>query len=201
MALLLRRLGRLEPQDRGLVHRLSPRRHIGRQRARHGLRNRRPAPGGNVHADHGTPFTSWVFGDKIRTAGLLPSFGTVGDGLDNAMMENFWSCDADRVAQPQTLANPGRTRERDLRVHRDLPQPPAPSLSTGLPHPGRVRTTRHNQPRPRCQLATRSGTQPVGQVKLSPICAADPFVQQTPTSVRSRTSTPTGSWATPSTHG
>ena len=91
MALLLRRLGPLEPQDRGLVHRLSPRRHIGRQRARHGLRNRRPALGGNVHADHGTPFTSWVFGDKIRTAGLLPSFGTVGDGLDNAMMENFWS--------------------------------------------------------------------------------------------------------------
>ena len=28
---------------------------------------------------------------KIRSAGLLPSFGTVGDGLDNAMMESFWS--------------------------------------------------------------------------------------------------------------
>ena len=36
-------------------------------------------------------FTSWVFGEKIRSAGLLPSFGTVGDGLDNAMMESFWS--------------------------------------------------------------------------------------------------------------
>lgn len=36
-------------------------------------------------------FTSWVFGETIRTAGLLPSFGTVGDGLDNAMMESFWS--------------------------------------------------------------------------------------------------------------
>ncbi len=24
-------------------------------------------------------FTSWVFGEKIRSAGLLPSFGTVGD--------------------------------------------------------------------------------------------------------------------------
>lgn len=29
--------------------------------------------------------------EKIRSAGLLPSFGTVGDGLDNAMMESFWS--------------------------------------------------------------------------------------------------------------
>jgi len=55
------------------------------------IRNRRPEPGGIVHADHGAQFTSWVFGEKIRSAGLLPSFGTVGDGLDNAMMESFWS--------------------------------------------------------------------------------------------------------------
>ena len=55
------------------------------------IRNRRPDPGGIVHADHGAQFTSWVFGEKIRSAGLLPSFGTVGDGLDNAMMESFWS--------------------------------------------------------------------------------------------------------------
>lgn len=54
------------------------------------IRNRRPEPGGVVHADHGAQFTSWVFGDKIRSAGLLPSFGIVGDGLDNAMMESFW---------------------------------------------------------------------------------------------------------------
>lgn len=36
-------------------------------------------------------FTSWVFTQKIRSAGLLPSFGTVGDGPGNAMMESFWS--------------------------------------------------------------------------------------------------------------
>ena len=36
-------------------------------------------------------YTSWAFGERIRSAGLLPSFGTVGDGLDNAMMESFWS--------------------------------------------------------------------------------------------------------------
>lgn len=55
------------------------------------LKNRQPTPGGVVHADHGTQFTSWAFGEKIRSAGLMPSFGTVGDGLDNAMMESFWS--------------------------------------------------------------------------------------------------------------
>jgi putative transposase len=55
------------------------------------IRNRRPTGGGIVHADHGTQFTSWVFGEKIRAAGLVPSFGSIGDGLDNAMMESFWS--------------------------------------------------------------------------------------------------------------
>jgi transposase InsO family protein len=55
------------------------------------IRNRRPEPGGIVHADHGVQFTSWAFSDRIRSAGLMPSFGTVGDGLDNAMMESFWS--------------------------------------------------------------------------------------------------------------
>lgn len=36
-------------------------------------------------------FTSWAFGDRIRRAGLMPSFGSVGDGLDNAMMESHRS--------------------------------------------------------------------------------------------------------------
>ncbi|MGP5608455.1 IS3 family transposase [Arthrobacter rhombi] len=55
------------------------------------IRARQPGPGGIVHADHGVQFTSWVFTQKIRSAGLLPSFGSVGDGLDNAMVESFWS--------------------------------------------------------------------------------------------------------------
>lgn len=55
------------------------------------IRNRHPEPGGIVHADHGVQFTSWAFGNKIRSAGLMPSFGSVGDGLDNVMMKSFWS--------------------------------------------------------------------------------------------------------------
>ena len=47
------------------------------------IKNRSPAASGIVHAhaDHGVQFTSWSFGEKIRSAGLMPSFGTVGDGL------------------------------------------------------------------------------------------------------------------------
>ena len=48
-------------------------------------------PGGIVHADHGVQFTSWAFTNKVRSAGLMPSIGTIGDGYDNAMMESFWS--------------------------------------------------------------------------------------------------------------
>ena len=38
-----------------------------------------------------TQFTSWSFTERIREAGLMPSFGSVGDAFDNAMMESFWS--------------------------------------------------------------------------------------------------------------
>lgn len=55
------------------------------------IKNRNPPAGGIVHADHGVQFTSWAFTNKIRAAGLMPSFGTIGDGYDNAMMESFWS--------------------------------------------------------------------------------------------------------------
>jgi len=47
--------------------------------------------GGIMRADHGVQFTSCVFTGKVRYAGLVPSFGSVGDAQDNAMMECFWS--------------------------------------------------------------------------------------------------------------
>lgn len=68
-------------------------------------------------------FTSWAFTNKIRSAGLMPSFGTIGDGYDNAMMESFWSSTGDRTAEPEEMADPTRSGERDLRLHRNLLQP------------------------------------------------------------------------------
>ena len=43
-----------------------------------------------LHSDHGSQYTSWVFGQRLRASGLLASMGTVGDCYDNAMMESFW---------------------------------------------------------------------------------------------------------------
>jgi len=52
---------------------------------------RRPAPGTVVHADRGSQYTSWVFGHRLRQAGLLGSMGRVASSVDNALIESFWS--------------------------------------------------------------------------------------------------------------
>lgn len=62
---------------------------------------RRPEPGTIVHADRGSPvlqrpielaqYTSWVFGHRLREAGLLGSMGRVASSVDNSMIESFWS--------------------------------------------------------------------------------------------------------------
>jgi putative transposase len=43
-----------------------------------------------THSDHGSQYTSWAFGKRLREAGLVGSMGSVGDCYDNAMMESFW---------------------------------------------------------------------------------------------------------------
>jgi putative transposase len=60
-----------------------------------------------LHSDHGSQYTSWAFGQRLRSAGLLASMGTVGDCYDNSMMESFWG-----TMQLELLdANQWKTRE------------------------------------------------------------------------------------------
>jgi putative transposase len=52
---------------------------------------RNPTQGETIlHSDHGSQYTSWAFGQRIKNAGLLGSMGSVGDCYDNATMESFW---------------------------------------------------------------------------------------------------------------
>lgn len=51
----------------------------------------RPAPGTIVHADRGSQCTSWIFGHRLREAGLLGSMGRVASAVDNSMIESLWS--------------------------------------------------------------------------------------------------------------
>lgn len=53
---------------------------------------RQPLPGQTIaHADHGGQYTSWLFGTRLREAGLLGSMGSVGDCFDNSVAEAFFS--------------------------------------------------------------------------------------------------------------
>ena len=52
---------------------------------------RRPPPGQTIaHSDHGSTYTSWAFGRRLRGAGLLGSMGSIGDCFDNSVAESFF---------------------------------------------------------------------------------------------------------------
>ena len=72
---------------------------------------RRPPEGQTVaHSDHGAQYTSWAFGRRLRSAGLLASMGTIGDCFDNSVAESFFGTlqlellDQQRWATRQQLA-------------------------------------------------------------------------------------------------
>ena len=53
--------------------------------------NRRPPAGAIHHSDHGSTYTSWACGLRLREAGLLGSMGTIGDCFDNSVAESFFA--------------------------------------------------------------------------------------------------------------
>jgi putative transposase len=55
------------------------------------IANRRPGAGLIFHSDRGCQYTSYVFGRRCKEAGILPSMGSVGDALDNAVAESFFA--------------------------------------------------------------------------------------------------------------
>ena len=52
---------------------------------------RRPPAGQTIaHSDHGSTYTSWAFGRRLRGNGLLGSMGSIGDCFDNSVAESFF---------------------------------------------------------------------------------------------------------------
>jgi transposase InsO family protein len=67
---------------------------------------RRPKAGTLLHSEHSPRYTSWTFSQRVRSAGLAQSLGSIGDAFDNAVVESFW-------ARMQTeLLDNGRWRTR-----------------------------------------------------------------------------------------
>ena len=52
------------------------------------------------HSDHGSNFTSVRYGEQLSNAGITPSFGSVGDALDNAVAEAVNSLYKAECARP-----------------------------------------------------------------------------------------------------
>jgi putative transposase len=50
---------------------------------------RDPQPGFIVHSDHGSQYTSSLFGSNVRLNGGIQSLGSIGDCFDNASAESF----------------------------------------------------------------------------------------------------------------
>jgi len=74
------------------------------------LWNRRPAPGGVQHADHGCQYTSLAFGTRLQDAGLTPSMGSVGDCYDNAITESFFATLECELLERHTFRTHGAAR-------------------------------------------------------------------------------------------
>jgi transposase InsO family protein len=72
---------------------------------------RRKPTGTTVHSDRGTQYTSWLFGNRLREAGLLGSMGKVASAYDNALMESFFGGRADLQRPDMPLSAPSPTRE------------------------------------------------------------------------------------------
>lgn len=121
---------------------------------------RRPTLGTVVHSDRGSTYTSWVFGHRLRQAGLLGSMGRVASSVDNALIESFVVHDATRTTRPPQINHLHRAGLGHFRMDRGLVQPETPpqqprnALTTPArnpcpDHPNRgMTTTRHLSGKP-----------------------------------------------------
>ena len=53
--------------------------------------NRRPTPGLIHHSDRGSQYGSLLFGQRLKSSGIVGSMGGRGDAYDNSMMESFFA--------------------------------------------------------------------------------------------------------------
>ena len=87
---------------------------------------RRPPAGQTIaHSDHGSTYTSWAFGRRLRGNGLLGSMGSIGDCFDNSRRRELLRHPPARAARRTPLGEPPATGPGHLRVDRSLVQPAA----------------------------------------------------------------------------
>lgn len=75
--------------------------------------SRKPSPGTIMHSDRGNQFTSWEWLGRLEAARLRPSYGRIGNGLDNAMIESWFSSFKNEALYPYGIPT---TRDAARRV-------------------------------------------------------------------------------------
>jgi len=124
---------------------------------------RQPTEGRTVHhSDHGSQYTSWAFGSRLRAAGLLASMGTIGDCFDNAVAESFFGslqnelldehAGRPAISSPPRCSSgskPGTTRGAGTPTAANSARPTT-RPGTG-PHPNEQRHDRHPVAKPGSQ--------------------------------------------------
>jgi transposase InsO family protein len=126
---------------------------------------RRPQPGQTIHhSDHGTQYTAWAFGQRLRHAGLMGSMGTVGDALDRGRRELLRHA-ADRAPRPSPLGHPPRARPGDLRMDRGLLQQPAAALHRRHAHPCLLRQSPPHRVRGMISITTHPLSGEAGELQ------------------------------------
>ena len=125
LALPLRRPGRLLAPDRWLEHgRPHARRARGSTRSRWRSITAGPAPGLIHHSDQGSQYVSLAFGQTARAAGIAQSMESSRRLLRQRRRRELLRHPEERARQPPAVADQSRATQRDLRLHRDLLQPP-----------------------------------------------------------------------------
>ena len=94
----------------------------------------RRAPGGAGlihHSDAGSQYTSIAFTAHLAAEGIVPSIGSVGDALDNALMESAIGLYKTELTGARPVAGPGPRGDGDRRLPALVPQPPDPLRDRG----------------------------------------------------------------------
>ena len=125
------------------------------------LEHRRPEPGLVHHSDQGSQYVSLAFGQTARAAGIAQSMGSRGDCFDNAVAESFFATLKKELVNRRPWPTESRATQRDLRLHRDLLQPPTTPRHARHALARRLRE-QHSQPRAE-QTSPLRGSRPPRQ--------------------------------------
>ncbi len=99
---------------------------------------RRPEPGLIHHSDQGSQYVALGFGQACAKTGIARSMGSTGVCWDNAVAETFFATLKKELVYRHSWPT-RRELRRDLRIHRSVLQPPAPTLHARDALPGRLR--------------------------------------------------------------